>query len=254
MVQSWVPNKALTFNFPGWSISVELFFYMMFPFLLNRFYSKFNFGKIAVIICSVWFLSQVLYHLVFYKIIILLFYSNEDFFYFPIIHLNQFLIGNLAGLYFLKNHNRKIQYNSILIFITLSLFILLLKFHGEIELKFGLLAIIFVPFILLLSWSNGYLSRLLSSDFLVFLGEISYSIYILHFPVWTLLDSELMQKYLLLNKISNHQDLLFFVKLLILIVLSSISYLYFEKPLREIIKNKLFRNSSKKFGYLGKWR
>ena len=40
MIQSWVPSKALTVNFPGWSLSVELFFYALFPFLLNYVYSK----------------------------------------------------------------------------------------------------------------------------------------------------------------------------------------------------------------------
>jgi peptidoglycan/LPS O-acetylase OafA/YrhL len=38
MLQAWVPEKALTINFPGWSLSVELFFYILFPFLFNFFY------------------------------------------------------------------------------------------------------------------------------------------------------------------------------------------------------------------------
>ena len=38
MLQAWVPGKALTVNFPGWSLSVELFFYISFPILFNYFY------------------------------------------------------------------------------------------------------------------------------------------------------------------------------------------------------------------------
>ena len=40
MLQSWIHNKALTLNYPGWSLSVELFFYLTFPLLFNYFYSK----------------------------------------------------------------------------------------------------------------------------------------------------------------------------------------------------------------------
>ena len=42
MIQSWVHQKALTMNFPGWSLSVEMFFYISFPFLANRIYSNQN--------------------------------------------------------------------------------------------------------------------------------------------------------------------------------------------------------------------
>jgi peptidoglycan/LPS O-acetylase OafA/YrhL len=39
-LQSWIPKDALTLNFPGWSLSVEMFFYLLFPFLLPLFYPK----------------------------------------------------------------------------------------------------------------------------------------------------------------------------------------------------------------------
>ena len=40
LLQSWVPAKVLTLNFPGWSLSVEFFFYVQktlkLPFLQNQ--------------------------------------------------------------------------------------------------------------------------------------------------------------------------------------------------------------------------
>ena len=36
LLQSWVPGAALSWNMPNWSLSVEVFFYLMFPFLLPR--------------------------------------------------------------------------------------------------------------------------------------------------------------------------------------------------------------------------
>jgi peptidoglycan/LPS O-acetylase OafA/YrhL len=36
MIQSWIPGKALLLNFPGWTLSVELFFYVSVPLLFSR--------------------------------------------------------------------------------------------------------------------------------------------------------------------------------------------------------------------------
>ena len=39
MLQSWVPKMATTLNYPAWSLSVELFFYISFP-LIFRYLKK----------------------------------------------------------------------------------------------------------------------------------------------------------------------------------------------------------------------
>lgn len=57
-VQSWFPGKVLILNFPGWSISVEFFFYLIFPFLYNYIYSrKYKFIWITGIV--IWIATQV---------------------------------------------------------------------------------------------------------------------------------------------------------------------------------------------------
>ena len=38
-LQAWVPSAALSINKPGWSISVEALFYILFPFILSRCYA-----------------------------------------------------------------------------------------------------------------------------------------------------------------------------------------------------------------------
>jgi peptidoglycan/LPS O-acetylase OafA/YrhL len=36
LTESWIPQTALAWNMPNWSLSVEAFFYLLFPFLLPR--------------------------------------------------------------------------------------------------------------------------------------------------------------------------------------------------------------------------
>jgi len=103
MIQSWVPEKALTLNIPGWTLSIELFFYVSFPFLFNHFYSKKNLNSLAIWIILFWATSQIFCHLMINGSIKLSYYSIKDIQYFPLMHFNEFLIGNLTGLFFVKN-------------------------------------------------------------------------------------------------------------------------------------------------------
>ncbi|MGV0925571.1 acyltransferase family protein [Empedobacter tilapiae] len=37
LIQAWIPRTALTLNAPAWSISVETFFYLLFPFIFQTY-------------------------------------------------------------------------------------------------------------------------------------------------------------------------------------------------------------------------
>lgn len=235
MIQSWLPEKALTLNFPGWSLSVEMFFYIIFPFLINNIYSKSKFKTISISIILFWIISQITFHLVVYQILRTPYFSISDLNYHPILHLNEFLIGNLAGLYFIEKLKDKRKNYFPFILATLLILILLLKFPIGLNFHNGLLAIIFVPLILLISLSNDKVTNLFSNKIFVFLGEISFGIYILHIPVWMVFSDYRMEKYLGLNKYFDFTAS-FLIRFVILLVISSVSYLFVEKPLRSIIK------------------
>lgn len=235
MIQSWVPQKALTMNFPGWSLSVEMFFYISFPFLANRIYSNQNLKFNAIWIILFWLISQIIFHLIVYDIFKVPNYNTKDMSYFPLMHFNEFLVGNLAGLFFvnkLKNHQK--NYLSSIIF-SLILLIILLKFPIGFNFHNGLLALIFVPLILFISMSNDKITKIFSKRIFIFLGEISFGIYILQFPVWTIFSDYRMWKYFGLNKQLDFTSS-FLIRLLVLITISTLNYLYFEKPIRNQIK------------------
>lgn len=230
--QTWFPGEALILNYPGWSISVEFFFYLIFPFLYNFIYSK-KIKFIWIIIALIWIVTQ--------------FYSNyyifsglykgidtksHDFiFYFPLLHLNEFLVGNLAGFFVINNFKQKNYDWSItflFILILLSLF-LPLFFHN------GLLAILFIPLIIMISFNNGKITKLFALKSLEYLGEISYAIYITHIPILNIL-----RQFLRWKKIEMDFNLQFFVYIIILMICSSVFYQFIEKPFRDYLKKIKF--------------
>jgi peptidoglycan/LPS O-acetylase OafA/YrhL len=93
------------------------------------------------------------------------------------------------------------------------------------------MAIVFAPFILILALNNGRITKLFSHPFLIFLGEISFSIYILQFPIGLIVNY--------INKILKitQPELLFYGFVVSLIGASCISYYMVEVPARNWIKN-----------------
>lgn len=232
MIQSWVPERALTLNFPGWSLSVELFFYVVFPFLFNYIYSKFNYKKLILPILIFFGISQLLFFYFFYSE----YYhgqhtaSHNLLFYFPVIHLNEFLIGNLIGLYFVQREY-KTRNNSLLILSLIIICGLILKYGNAIDYHNGLLAIIFAPLILLISYDQSWISKISKSKPMIHLGEISYGVYILQIPIFSI-----TRRVLLYLGITDKM-LIFYTCFLVLIIASSITYKFIETPLRKKIKS-----------------
>jgi len=228
-IQSWIPGEAMILNFPGWSISVEFFFYLLFPFLYNYFYSKKN-KTIWIFAIGLWLITQVFSNL--YPV-----YrayegphtkSHEFLFYFPFWHLNEFLIGNLAGIFFVRNYKQKNYDRQVIVvflLILVSLMFVPLFYHN------GLMALLFVPAIILISANNGRVSRFFSLKPLEYLGEISYGIYITHIPVLYL-----VREFLEWQHYTFSIDIVFVIYIIVMLFSSAIFYQFIEKPMRDLLR------------------
>jgi peptidoglycan/LPS O-acetylase OafA/YrhL len=230
-LQAWFPGKALTFNYPAWSISVEFFFYALFPLLFNKIYKSVHIRYTVIFIIAFWFISQFTTN---YIIRSAYYNSHKDFmyeflFFFPLNHLNGFLIGNLTGFLFVLNQSSKRNYDFLILILLGGVFSLIYTDTGLV-IQNGLYAILFAPLIYFMAQNNGFITKLFTKKTFVFLGEISYAIYILQCPVyyWT---SSILDRWDVENKF-----IVFFNSLFLLIIVSAIIHLLIEVPLRNKIK------------------
>lgn len=179
MIQAWLPNKALIFNPAAWSLSVELLFYISFPLIFN-YMKNWQLKNIIKIILILWIVSQIVFHF-------LLTYSplndlivKEGLFYkfHPLLHLNEFLVGIGFGYFFTQKLSDKSRNTDLYLIVIMFFLILILKYNNIINLHNGALSLIFGVFIILLSINNGLITKMFKKPLFVFLGEISYGVYI----------------------------------------------------------------------------
>ncbi|MFZ9848317.1 MAG: acyltransferase family protein, partial [Flavobacteriales bacterium] len=229
-IQSWIPMHAQTLNFPDWSLSIEFFFYAIFPFLINIVYKRFSLNTLIIAIVSFWVFSQLL-----------LTYAVDHWYvpdpsiscdlihFFPLSHLNEFLLGNVVAMFFLKYKEQlNSKWNDLLVMASFILLILLLKYPVPFLYHNGFLAIAFVPLIVSLSGDKSKIAKIFNWKPLVFLGEISFGIYLLQLPVYLFYQSVFFYLGFTFN---------FYVFLLLLIAVAALSYFLIEKPSRDFINS-----------------
>ena len=240
MLQAWLPGYPMTLNNPGWSLSVEAFFYLCFPFLLALIY-RFGLKYLAIFTIVLWLITQ---YVLLNGINSPEYSANSalhDFVYYnPLMHINAFLAGLLCGVLFKRNADKISSPKPIWLIGSIVLIIILLEIQPFIEslvgMKIaytnGLIAPVFLLFIWLLASSKGRIAKWLSHPALILLGEASFSLYILQKPIFGLYN-KILEKRLGLGEVAD-----FYVALTLLIIVSIASYKIFETPARTLINRK----------------
>jgi peptidoglycan/LPS O-acetylase OafA/YrhL len=249
-LQSWFPPYALSINAPAWSLSVEAFFYLTFPFILFAIKkSNISWKSFTIIALLFYFFTQaILSNLLTVKFDAGYTSTAHDLiYYFPLSHFCSFILGIAGGLIYSK-HPEWFNKTSIVSFLILIVTALVnyfaLQRPGIISHLLGMrlafassfYSLFFLFLILSLTYSRNFITNIMSTTFLVILGEASYSLYILQSPIHTIY-TKYISTFLLgyLNVQSPNREFLVFSLLLICVSIASL-YLI-ERPAQKIILN-----------------
>ena len=222
-----------TFNYPSWSISSEFFTYLFFGFLvLFTKKSKTIFNLISVLIILVF--GYVLYFTGF----------ESDNITGPIRCIFSFLIGSLTQKLFVILRKKNIDFQSTPSILMLLITVLIIGFFGNKNIGF----IVYIPFIfaatiliLVLTNEKTVIVKFLNNKFLVYLGTISYGIYLIHAIVWWIsniflrfifkypTETDLNGKTTIILENIFLADLISLIGIFIVIMLAHISFTFFEK-------------------------
>lgn len=161
-----------------WSLAIEMQFYILLPFLIY-FFKKHIIKVILAIIFILTIYSS-------YQIEIL---GNKNGIYFSLLaRIPEFLIGSLFSQIFKNGIDLKRNKNNLIA--TLSLFFLIASTFFISEKTFfpGITTIVPCTAIaFLMSIKNNFVSDFFSKRMLVFIGGLSYSLYLWHFPIMALI-------------------------------------------------------------------
>jgi peptidoglycan/LPS O-acetylase OafA/YrhL len=248
MIQAWIPSYALVGNAPAWSISVEVFFYVVAPAMIVLS------NKGAAVSWKKWLIGSILFWLVSQMILSVIaqppFYtgypsaSHDLVYYFPGSHFCSFLLGFAGGLAFRCGVLRSKVSDPLAIILLIVVVLLIDRLRAysgllndtvgyKIPYMSSFYSILFLPIIYLCAMANKTLVRLMVWPFMVLLGEASYAIYILQMPVH-LAVSIIFPSWSTLSSPSLKFTLFF----LALAFLSIVLHKFVELPVSSLIKKK----------------
>lgn len=221
-----------------WSLAVEEQYYLIFPLILILAYKKFREIKALFIITLILFFILLATSFIpanFYKEVL----HQPNIYYLSNLRFPELLVGSLLAIYHNLSASKQAS-NVIAILSTLLLFSCLFLMHNNIAFIPGvtlILPCIFTALIIHTTSQNNIIKLCLSNKAIVFIGKISYSLYLYH---WIFIA---FAYYITGEKQINNQSIA--IVTVLTIIFSVLSYYLIEQPIR---KSKL--NFKQSFLYI----
>jgi len=240
LLQSWVPQAALAWNSPAWSLSDEAFFYALFP-LLAGWLVKRSGRTLDALMLGAWVISLLLS--VGYVILkpdgvlhvddqsLHLFWLDAVKFH-PLARLPEFLVGMCLGFLFLRNSIER-KWAIALVLTGISISVAVVAFSSRIPytvLHGSILTPAFAAIIYGLALRPRWV-RILEIRPLQLLGNASYSLYLLH----SLMIGIYFNPY---QGMHNQGFVRAVIGIAIMVGVSVLAYLFIEQPARRWLRPK----------------
>lgn len=224
LLQSFYPKLEVYFSFnsPAWSISTIMLFYLLFPLIIPIIikYRKANLWGTGILslllLLGMAYLNSGLSHYIFYV--------N------PVVRLLDFFIGvNLFLI--LKDKKLNVSYPAATLLEFGALFIVLaaILFHHHIPINYRYSIYYWPSAVILIAifyFNKGLVSEFLSCRIAFFLGQISFSFYLIHWQIIRYISG-------VNNRLGLTNNMLVLILLVcaITIICSSLTYRYIEEPI-----------------------
>ncbi len=245
LLEAWFPRILFFWNPVAWSLSVEVIFYLVFPFAM-RLLEKLGRNQLPLWIAASWIASLILtssYVLLHPDGVLHTTSQSNDLAWLGVLKLNplarlpEFLLGMGTGALFLHLPARSRTWP---ILTAAGLLLVAIAARDLIPypiLHTGLLAPVFALLIFGLATQPAW-TRFLSATPLILLGESSYSLYLLHtVPIVTLTFGLHLDN-------SPHIHAIVAAYLVAICLVSIVVYLLIENPARRLLRPRLTRAPS----------
>jgi len=235
LLQAWVPPAALSWNAVAWSLSVEAFFYLLFPFLL-LFFVRRPPVQLFLIAAASWLTSLALSisyvllnpdHLSVVNFDVLgAFWLNALKFH-PLARLPEFLLGMACEFLFLRSH-RESKLALPMVLSGIAALVVVVYFSAVIPypiLHTALLAPAFAAIVYGFALRPNW-GAILENRLLVLCGDASYSLYLLHSMIIG------MYFHNMTGQLRYQTPLGVLIFVILAVTISALAYRFIEEPAR----------------------
>lgn len=187
-IQAWLPSEQLYFgvNSPAWSISVEAFFYALFPLLirsLSRSFTETSARTVFMAATLTWVFVTAAYSIPHTADV----WST---YVFPPIRIVDFVVGMLLGLAFLRGFQLRGSATAWEVSVIAAVAAGILALPAmPVALRYSLFLMpLWAMLIAIVALRGGAVSRALSHPILERLGEMSFAFYLVHLSAITVAE------------------------------------------------------------------
>jgi peptidoglycan/LPS O-acetylase OafA/YrhL len=231
LMHAWSGVLLGFWNIPSWSLSVEWFFYLVFALPFAATFARRWRPNLVATAVGLWLIAVAVGIGLW---LLRVPFGDELFKFNPLAHLAQFAIGVCIAKAWLV-HRPAIPGPAADAIAVATVGVLALSAWVPAQfIQFGGLAFVFGPLIVAFAGGRGLFAKVFSTRPLVFLGEASYGVYILHWPIM-----ELCLAFGRSRGIAANTAPFFLSYLAITLVVSSLSFEYVEVPARDRLRKWL---------------